>query len=135
MDRRSLAAGIAVLALAGLALVATALDVSLEARRGISSLAFVLGVGTAALAALAALLVIAHQYVRWEPYRPAIHLAAALVAFVAILVWWLDPGVFGGDDPLTGEEKRTIRIAGAGLLLFLLFSLARYLDSDDGKPG
>lgn len=134
MNRRRLAAGIVLLAFVGL--VAPAADVvhlPPRVRQGLSPPVFVLGVGVAALAALAALLAIARQYVRWEPYRPAIHLAAAVFAFVAALAWWLDSGTLGGDDPLTGRERRTIRVAGAGLLFFLLFSLARYFGGDETR--
>lgn len=136
MDRRTLAAGVAVLVLvpAGLTLLAPAAvpHVPLGDRRGLSPITFALQVGAVVLAGVAVFLLTAHQYVRWEPYRPAIHLTAGIVAFVAALVWWLGPDVMAGPDPLTGRERRTIRIAGVGMLLYLLFFLARYLDGDDG---
>lgn len=91
-------------------------------------------VATGGIVVLAVLVLLAHQYVRWEAYRPAIHLAVALLAFVAGLAWLLGPvGVGGSKGGLTAEETRLIRVGGAGLLFFLVLYVARvFHDAGDG---
>lgn len=82
---------------------------------------------------LGVVVLLAHQYIRWEAYRPAIHLAAVLLVFVAGLAWLLGPvGVGGSRNGLTAEETRTIRVAGAGLLFFLVLYVARMFDDAGG---
>lgn len=95
---------------------------------------FVVAVG--ALVLLAVVVLLAHQYVRWEAYRPAVHLAVVLLVFVGALAWLLGPvGVGGSAGGLTADERQLIRVSGFGLLFFLVLYVVRLVDDANGDAG
>lgn len=95
---------------------------------------FVIAVG--GLVVLGVIVLLAHQYVRWKEFRPAIHLAVGLVAFVGALAWLLGPaGIGSSAEGLTPDETQLIRVAGFGLLAFLVLFIARHLEDTDDDTG
>ncbi len=92
---------------------------------------FVVAIG--ALVLVGVLVLLAHQYVRWKEYRPAIHLAVALLVFVGALAWLLGPiGIGSSAESLSTADTRLIRVAGFGLLFFLVLFVARLLEDTGG---
>jgi len=88
------------------------------------------------LVALGIVVLLVHQYVRWEDYRPAIHLALLLLAFVVGLAIVLGPvGVGSAVESMSVEEAKVIRVAGAGLLFFLVLFVARLFHETEGENG
>lgn len=95
---------------------------------------FVVAVG--GLVVLGVIVLLAHQYVRWKEYRPAIHLAVGLVVFVGAMAWLLGPvGIGSSGEGLTPDETQLIRVAGFGLLVFLVLFIARHLETTDDDTG
>ena len=86
------------------------------------------------LVALGVIVLLAHQYVRWKEYRPAIHLALLLCVFIGGLAVVLGPiGIGSSAEPMSGDEMTVIRVAGAGLLFFLVLFVARLFDLENGE--
>lgn len=134
MDRRTLATATILLVLAGPPLLAAELvHIPLQVRQGMSPVVYAFQIWVLILLGIGVTVLIAHQYVRWKPYRPAIHLAAVTVLFVAGLAWWLGPATVDRiNEPLTAQETQLIRGAGLLLLLYLVLFLTDFLhDADD----
>ena len=85
-----------------------------QARRGFSAvgasgmvtlildgIAITVGMGLVAGVAL----ILAHQYVRWKAYRPAIHLGVGLLGFLGGLAWLLGPVGFGDEARAASSEE------------------------------
>ena len=93
-------------------------------------------VAVGGLVGLGVVVLLAHQYVRWKEYRPAIHLALLLLVFVGGLAFVLGPvGIGSSAEPLSTDETTVIRVAGAGLLFFLVLFVARLFDEANGENG
>lgn len=88
------------------------------------------------LVVIGVMVLLAHQYVRWKAYRPAIHLAIALLVFVVALASVLGPvGIGSSARGLSADEAQLVRVAGFGLLFFLVLFVARLLEGTDGDTG
>lgn len=146
VDRRTILSGVALaLSVAWLGTVVTVDPVDLPVLDGVLA---VLGAVVRAVGVLLAIAVgvavviglvvlIAHQYVRWRAYRPAIHVAVAVLVFVAGLAVWLGPaGVGSAREPPSASQRSVIRIAGVTFLFGLFLLAARYFDRPpDGDEG